>query len=52
MPTRRIFVMTILVVILAVPARATVHHWGRKQLATSEPGSYRHGLGEVLVTIT
>jgi hypothetical protein len=51
MPTRRIFYMTVAVVVLAFPARATVRQWGRRQLAVNQEGSLMHGVGEVLVTI-
>ena len=43
--------MTVVVVVLAFPARATVEHWGTRQLAVNQPGSFLHGVGEVLVTI-
>jgi hypothetical protein len=52
MPTRRIFIMTVVVGILMVPARSTVHHWGRRQLAIRQEGTFMHGVGEALVTIT
>jgi hypothetical protein len=51
MPTRRIMELTVVVGALLWPARATVRTWGRKQLATAQPGSVRYGVGEVIVTI-
>lgn len=51
MPTRRIFYMTVMVAVLVHPAVRTVKFWGRRQLAMGAPGSIRHGVGEVLVTI-
>jgi hypothetical protein len=51
MPTRRIFLMTVVVVVLALPARATVRAWGKRQLIAREPGTVLHGAGEVVVTI-
>jgi len=51
MPTRRIFLMALGVVVLATPAKSVVRHWGRMQLARPE-GTFRHSVGEVLVTIT
>jgi hypothetical protein len=51
MPTRRIFYMTVIVVVLALPARQTVRQWGRRQLAVNQEGTVMHGVGEVLVTI-
>jgi hypothetical protein len=50
-PTRRIFELVIVTNMLFWPARATVRLWGKKQLATSQPGSIWHGVGEVIVTI-
>jgi hypothetical protein len=51
MPTRRIFLMTVVVVVLAKPATACVRAWGKRQLIAREPGSVLHGAGEVLVTV-
>jgi hypothetical protein len=50
-PTRRIFELMVVTSILIFPARATVKMWGRRQLATREPGSFLHGAGEVVVTV-
>lgn len=44
--------MVVVTGILMVPARSTVRHWGRRQLAIRPEGSVMHGVGEVLVTIT
>jgi hypothetical protein len=43
--------MTGMVVVLSWPARRTIHHWGRRQLAVNPEGSIMHGVGEVVVTI-
>lgn len=51
MPTRRIMELVIVTNILFWPARSTVKLWGRKQLATHDPGDFMHGVGEVVVTL-
>ena len=51
MPTRRIFELVVVVGVLLMPAKATLKHWGRRQLAVQPPGSVMHGVGEVLVTV-
>jgi hypothetical protein len=50
-PTRRIFELVVITNVLFWPARSTVRLWGRKQLAVSQPGTVRHGLGEVITTL-
>ena len=40
------------IVVLMWPAEQTVHTWGRRQLAVNPEGSFLHGLGEVIVTVT
>jgi len=49
--TRRIFEGIVVVSVLLWPAKATVLHWGRKQLTATQPGSFMHGVGEVIVTV-
>jgi hypothetical protein len=49
--TRRIMEGIIVVSVLLWPAKSTVKMWGRKQLATQQPGSVLHGAGEVIVTV-
>jgi hypothetical protein len=51
MPTRRIFLMTVITGTLLFPARATVRAWGKRQLLAREPGTVLHSAGEVVVTI-
>lgn len=51
MPTRRIFELVVVTGFLLWPARATVKLWGRKQLATQQPGTPLHAAGEVIVTL-
>lgn len=51
MPTRRIFELIVITNVLFWPARSTVKIWARKQLATQQPGSFMHGVGEVAVTV-
>jgi hypothetical protein len=52
MPNRRGFLLTVMVVVLMWPAEQSVHTWGRRQLAVNPEGSFMHGLGEVIVTVT
>ena len=51
MMTRRIFEGIVVVSVLLWPAKATVKHWGKKQLAVRQPGQFMHGVGEVIVTV-
>jgi hypothetical protein len=51
MPTRRIFELIVVTNVLFWPARSTVRLWGRKQLAVSQPGQLRYGVGEAIVTL-
>jgi hypothetical protein len=50
-PTRRIFELVIITGVLLWPAKATVKIWCKKQLATQNPGSVMHAIGEAGVTI-
>ena len=47
----RIFELIVITNVLFWPARSTVRLWGKKQLATRQPGTVWHGAGEVIVTI-
>jgi len=51
MMTRRILEGMIIVNVLFWPARSTVKLWGKKQLASGQPGSIRYTVGEVIVTL-
>jgi len=51
MPTRRIFLLTVITGCLLMPARSTVRAWGKRQLLANQPGSLFHQAGEVVVTI-
>lgn len=51
MPTRRIFELVVITNVLFWPARSTVRLWGKKQLASQTPGTFMHGVGEVVVTL-
>jgi hypothetical protein len=50
-PTRRIFELVVITNVLFWPARSTVRLWGKKQLAVQNPGTFMHGVGEVIVTL-
>jgi hypothetical protein len=50
-PTRRIFELVVVVNVLFWPAHAVVRTWGRKQLATQQPGSVLYICGEVITTL-
>jgi hypothetical protein len=51
MPTRRIFELGIVIVALAQPAFGTVRIWAHKTLGVTQPGSFTHGLAEILVVL-
>lgn len=51
MPTRRIFELTLLEILLARPAFGTARLWAHKTLGSSQPGSVLHGVAEILVVI-
>jgi hypothetical protein len=51
MPNRRGFLLTVMTVVLLLPARQTVRQWGRRQLGVNQEGTVMHGVGEVLVTV-
>ncbi len=51
MPTRRIMLLTVMVVVLAMPAEQVVRQWGRRQLAVNQEGTVLHAVGEVIVTV-
>lgn len=51
MPTRRIFELTLLEIVLARPAFGTARLWAHKKLGTSQPGSLIYGVAEVLVVL-
>lgn len=51
MPTRRTFELIVIVGVLLWPAKSTVKHWCRRQLAVHQPGDVLYGVGEVGVTI-
>jgi hypothetical protein len=51
-PTRRIFELVLIEIILARPAFGTVRLWAHKTLGSSQPGTILHGIAEVLVVLT
>lgn len=51
MPTRRVFELMVVTVILATPALGTVKLWAKKTLATHDQGTLSHGVGEILVVL-
>jgi hypothetical protein len=51
MPTRRIFLLTVITGTLLFPARATVRGWGKRQLMARQPGSILYYAGETVVTV-
>lgn len=52
MVNRKGMLLVVMVVVLMWPAEQTVHTWGRRQLAVNPEGSFMHGLGEVIVSVT
>jgi hypothetical protein len=51
MPTRRIMELTIVCIALARPAFGNVRLWAHKTLGVTQPGSFSHGLAEILVVL-
>lgn len=52
MPTRRIFELMIVTAALARPVFANMRLWAHKTLGQTQPGSFTHGVAEVLVALT
>lgn len=51
MPTRRVFELMVVTVILAAPALGTVKLWAKKTLSTHAEGTISHGIGEIMVVL-
>lgn len=51
MPTRRIFELVAVEVALIRPVFGTARLWAHKTLGTQQPGSFLHGVAEVLVVL-
>lgn len=47
MPTRRIFELTLITIVLWDLGKGTVRLWTRKTWATTQPGSPAHSLAEL-----
>lgn len=52
MPTRRIFELMIVTIILTKPAFGVLHVWSRKTLDNTEPGTLFHSLAEIVTVIS
>lgn len=51
MPTRRIFELVLVEIALARPVFGTARLWAHAKLGQTQPGSFIHGLAEVLVVL-
>jgi hypothetical protein len=51
MPTRRIFELVAVEVALLRPVFGTARLWAHSKLGTSQPGTFVHGLAEVMVVL-
>ena len=51
MPTRRIFELTLVEIALARPIFGAARLWAHKRLGESQPGTFLHGLAEVMVVL-
>jgi hypothetical protein len=51
LPTRRIFELTLVEIALARPVFGAARLWAHKRLGESQPGSFLHGLAEVMVVL-
>lgn len=52
MPTRRVLELTIVTVVAMRPVFGLVKLWSRKTLDNATPGSFSHGVAEVLTVLT
>lgn len=52
MPTRRIFEVTVVTVILLHPVVAMARLWAHRTLGTAAPGTVAHGAAEVVTVIS
>lgn len=51
LPTRRIFELTLVEIALARPVFGAARLWAHKRLGESQPGTFLHGLAEVMVVL-
>lgn len=51
MPTRRIFEMTVITVVLLHPVLGLARLWAAKTLAETRPGSAMHGAAEIVTVL-
>lgn len=51
MPTRRIFELTLVEIALARPVFGAMRLWAHKRLGESQPGTFLHGVAEVMVVL-
>jgi hypothetical protein len=50
-PTRRIFELTLVQIALARPVFGAMRLWAHKRLGESQPGTFLHGIAEVMVVL-
>lgn len=48
MPTRRIVEIVVVVDVLLWPVKGAARIWAHKTLGTTQPGSFMHGLAEIV----
>jgi hypothetical protein len=51
-PTRRIFELIIVTAVLIHPAMGLVHLWSKKTLDTHDPGTFLHGVAEIVTVLS
>lgn len=52
MPTRRIFEMTVITVVLLHPVLGMARLWAAKTLADAKPGSVLYGTAEIVTVLS
>lgn len=52
MPTRRIFELTLVTIVLMHPALGLTRLWAKKTLDTHEPGTILHGIAEIVTVLS
>lgn len=52
LPTRRIFELVVITVVLMKPTLGLVHLWSKKTLDTHEPGTILHGIAEIATVLS
>lgn len=52
MPTRRIFEVVVVTVVLMHPVMAMARLWAHRKLSTAQPGSVTYGAAEIVTVVS